>query len=123
MQQLIAQLIKVSSINNNSFCHKYCLIWLFISVTHIKIYYFLDDTNGSKKRLESDESEISEELRIKYQTEYRRNKLDLSSGFTDLKAGKTDAYVREFIDRLKEKRDSTKSNSLNISDDKVEDPK
>ena len=84
---------------------------------------FLDDTNGSKKRLESDESEISEELRIKYQTEYRRNKLDLSSGFTDLKAGKTDAYVREFIDRLKEKRDSTKSNSLNISDDKVEDPK
>ena len=83
----------------------------------------LDDTNGSKKRLESDESEVSEELRIKYQTEYRRNKLDLSSGFTDLKAGKTDAYVREFIDRLKEKRDSTKSNSINISDEKIEDAK
>ena len=87
------------------------------------LFFFLDDPNGSTRRLESDESEVSEELRIKYQTEYRRNKLDLSSGFTDLKAGKTDSYVREFIDKLKEKRDSTKSNSLNISDDKIEDSK
>ena len=58
--------------------------------------------NESTKRLEADDFESSEELCMKYPTEYRRNKIDISSGYTDLKAGKTDSYVRDFIDKLKE---------------------
>ena len=56
---------------------------------------------------------MSEELSKMYRirAENRRNKLDISSGFTDLKAQSTDTYVREFIDKLKTSRESTITSS------------
>ena len=79
--------------------------------------------NESTKRLEADDFESSEELCTRYPTEYRRNKIDISSGFTDLKAGKRDSYVRDFIDKLKEKREASRNNSLNENDEKLENEK
>ena len=79
--------------------------------------------NESTERLEADDFEGSQELCTKYPTEYRRNKIDISSGFTDLKAGKRDSYVRDFIDKLKEKREASRNNSLNENDEKLENEK
>ena len=79
--------------------------------------------NESTKRLEADDFESSEELCTKYPAEYRRNKIDISSGFTDLKAGKSDSYVRDFIDKLKEKRETSRKNSRNENEEKLENEK
>ena len=81
----------------------------FFDIFTFVSFISLDGTNKTEQRLETSDSDYSEALRIKYQTEYRRNKLDMSSGFTDLKAQSTDTYVREFIEKLKEKRESSKS--------------
>merc|ERR1712012_1175032 len=73
-----------------------------------------DGANESTKHLKGEELETGEEQDEKYPTVYRRNKIDMSSGFTDLKAGRSDSYVREFIEKLKEKRESSKMDKKTI---------
>ena len=55
-------------------------------------------------------------MRKNYHSENRRNKIDISAGFTNLKEERRDSYVREFIDKLKEKRQMSTSGSSSKSD-------
>ena len=84
---------------------------------------FLDGTNKTEKLLEASDSDYPEDLRIKYQKEYRRNKLDISSGFTNLKTQASDSHVRDFIEKLKERREATKNSSSVINDEALKDDK
>ena len=75
---------------------------VFIGILCCTPLLFLDGTNKTEKLLEASDSDYPEDLRIKYQKEYRRNKLDISSGFTNLKTQASDSHVRDFIEKLKE---------------------
>ena len=62
-------------------------------------------------------------MRKKYSSEFRRNKIDISAGFSNLKEEKRDSYVREFIDKLKEKTQSSTTGSTSKSSDVSEESK
>ena len=60
-------------------------------------------------------------IRKKLHLDGRRNKIDITSGFTDLKEERRDSYVREFIDKLKEKTSSSNMSSSSTNSDVAED--
>ena len=55
-------------------------------------------------------------MRKMWQGRDRRAKTDLCAGFTDLRNEKRDSIVMEFVDKLKEKREESRSNSIKIQD-------
>ena len=76
-----------------------------------------EEGNDCQKRLETCESEQSLEHREQYQAidrqmlNNRRQKMDMSAGFADLREARRDSLVRDFIEKLKTKHESTTSSS------------
>ena len=79
---------------------------------HFTCSYFSDESSN-RKRLQSSESNTSQELRSLYQAidreklVNRRQKVDMSAGYISLKDERRDSMVRGFIDKLKSKHESS----------------
>ena len=93
--------------------------------------FFLEEGNECHKRkqsLETSESLPSVNFREQYQSidrqqlNNRRQKMDMSAGFSDLREARRDSLVREFIAKLKTKHESTIASS-SIDKDKIEEEK